>query len=218
MQLSRIVDAALGSSAKVKLLRSLLLDSKPKSGRTLAREVGMSHAQVLRVLAELSVNGLVRIERVGGTHAYSIQEHALPVTELLRPLFERERSLPDEAAHRIVAAVKTPTVAVSAFGSVVRQHDHAESDLDLIFIVETAAQQRKLEDELAGHVAAHASQMGVRLGPYVVMRDELARRFRARDAFTLEVSRTARCVSGKTLLEVISSGAKKAQNAKRRSQ
>ena len=84
MQLSRIVDAALGSSAKVKLLRSLLLDSKPKSGRTLAREVGMSHAQVLRVLAELSVNGLVRIERVGGTHAYSIQEHALPVTELLR--------------------------------------------------------------------------------------------------------------------------------------
>lgn len=217
MQISRIVDVALGSPAKVRLLRTLLLDSKPKSGRALAREVEMSHAQVLRVLAELSANGLVRMQRVGRTHAYSIQAEALPVTELLRPLFERERALPDEAARRVAAAVKTPTMAISAFGSVVKRSDRPESDLDLVFVVHTAADRDALEDELAGHVATRASEMGLRLGPYVVTKRDLERRFHSKDRFVIELTRTARRVSGKTLLEVISTGSTKNQDTRRRS-
>lgn len=216
MQITRIVDVALGSSAKVRLLRLLLLDSKPKSGRALAREVGMSHAQVLRVLAELSASGLVRVERIGRTHAYSAQRKALPVTELLRPLFERERALPDEAARRIAAAIKTSTIAISMFGSVAKREDQPESDLDLVFVVRAASDRRALENELTGRVATLASELGLRIGPYVITRPDLERRFHAKDRFVLELTRTARRVSGKTLLEVISSGASKVQDAKRR--
>lgn len=42
MQLTRIVDVALSSPAKVKVLRRLALDTRPRSGRALAREVGMN--------------------------------------------------------------------------------------------------------------------------------------------------------------------------------
>lgn len=216
MQVSRVLDVALGSPAKVKLIRALLFDSKPKSGRALAREVGMSHAQVLLVLADLTENGLVRMDRVGRTHAYSIRAQAFPITELLRPLFERERALPDLAARRIAAAVKTSTIAVSSFGSVVRQEDHSGSDLDIVFVVATSAHRRALDDELAGPVAQLAADLGLRLGPYVLTARELERRFRAQDRFVRELTRTARCISGKTLLEVITSGSKEAQDSKRR--
>ena len=213
MQLTRILDVALSSPAKVKLLRRLVLDSTPLSGRALAREIQMSHAQVLQVLEELRLHGLVRLERIGRAHVYSAQQNALVVAELLVPLFRGERDLAAETARRVAAAVRTPALAVAMFGSVAKQVDHPESDLDLAFVVRDAAARRSMEEELMGDVAAVAASLGVRLGSYVITQAELRTRYTARDRFTRELTGTARRVAGKTLLEVISSGAQKVQDA-----
>lgn len=215
MQLTRIVDVALSSPAKVKVLRRLALDTRPRSGRALAREVGMSHARVLHVLDELHENGIVKFERVGRAYAFSLARASLPVGELLLPLFRKEDVLAELAASRIASSVRTPTISVSMFGSVAKRSDDAASDLDLVFVVQTKERTNALEAELAGAVADFATSLGVRIGPYVVTPAELARRYRSRDRFIRDVVASARRVSGRTLMEVISAGSSKAQDAKR---
>src|SRR5579862_6605237 len=180
MQLSRFLDVALSSAAKVKVLRRLALDSKPASCRAVARAVGMSHAQVLRIMQELHSDGILRLEQVGRSHAYTLQKDATPVKSILLPLFQKERSLPDEVAREIAASVRIPTLSVSTFGSVAKGTDHPESDLDMIFIVQSAKQRSTLEAELAGDVGDRSASMGVRLGPFVITVAEAQKRFRRR--------------------------------------
>ena len=218
MKINRFLDVALASAAKVKVLRRLALDSKPKSGRALARDVEMSHAQVLRVLQELHGERLVHLERVGRSYAYSLRRDVLFVKDILVPLFQKERRLPDELAQQIVASIRTPTLSVCVFGSVAKGTDHAESDLDMAFVVQGRPAQSSLGEELAGEVADKAAALGVTLGPFVITRAELQRRFRARDPFVRELTSTCQHVSGAYLTEVISRGSTTRQNAKSRSQ
>lgn len=215
MQLTRFLDVALSSAAKVKILRHLVLDSKPKSGRALAREVEVSAAQVRLVLQELHGDGLVYLERVGRSHVYSLRNETFPVRELLIPLFKKERGLSYEVACQVAAATRTPTLSICLFGSVAKGSDHAESDLDLAFVVQGTVEERALREELAGEVADKAASLGVMLGPYVITRSELRRRHRERDHFIRELVNTAQCVSGYHLMEVILRGFKKGQDSKR---
>lgn len=215
MQLTRFVDVALSSAAKVKVLRRLVLDSKPKSGRALAREIEVSPAQVRLVLQELHGDGIVYLDRVGRSYVYSLRRETLPVRELLVPLFEKERGVADEIARQIAGIVRTPTVSICLFGSVAKGEDHAESDFDLAFIAPGKAEERALGEELAGDVADRATALGVKLGPYVITRGELQKRYRAKDRFTRELVNTARLVTGHHLMEVILRGTEKDKDSER---
>lgn len=217
MQITRFLDVALASATKVKVLRRLVLDSKPKSGRALARDVEMSHAQVLHVLHELHSEGIVLLERIGRSYAYSLRRDALPVKDILIPLFQKERSLPADVAHRVAAAIETPTLSISIFGSVAKGADHAQSDLDMVFVVEGRPAQLSLEEEIAGAVSDTATSLGVTLGPYVITRVDLQRKYRANDPFIRELASTCRQVSGSLLMEVISGGSSRLKDAESRS-
>ncbi|MEW6352622.1 MAG: hypothetical protein AB1646_26545 [Thermodesulfobacteriota bacterium] len=107
-------------------------------------------------------------------------------------------------ARQIAASVRTPTLSVSVFGSVAKETDRAESDLDMAFVVKGRAEKASIEEELAGEVADRAVSLGASLGPFVITRLDLQRRFRAGDPFVREVASTSRHVSGGLLMEVIS--------------
>ena len=214
MQINRFLDVALASAAKVKVLRRLVLDSKPKSGRALARDIGMSHAQILHVLQELHAEGMVHLDRIGRSCVYSLRREIAPVKDILVPLFQKERGLPDVIAQQIARSVKTRILSISIFGSVAKGTDHAASDLDMAFVVPDPSAQSSLKEELAGDVADKAASLGVTLGSFVLTRAELQRRYRARDSFIRELLDTARHVSGAYLMEVISRGSSTRKNSK----
>ena|GEM_PF-623828 len=214
MRLTRFLDAVLSSAAKVKILRRLVLDPKPKSGRAIAREVDVSPAQVRLILQELHEEGILHLERVGRSHVYSLRRETLPIKEILVPLFEKERDLPDQIARRIADSVRTHTLSACLFGSVAKGADHAESDLDMAFVVQGKTEERALQDELAGETADKAASLGVTLGPFVITLTEFQRRYRARDPFVCEVVNRGRLVAGLHLTEVLARVSKKAQNSK----
>jgi predicted nucleotidyltransferase len=212
VQLTRFLDVVFASAAKVKVLRQLALDSKARSGRALAREIHLSHGQVLRVLRELHGEGIVRLERIGRSSVYSLRHDALAVMEVLVPLFRREQALPEEMARKIVTSVRTPTLSISVFGSVAKGADRAGSDLDMVIVVKGRAERVSVEEELAGDVADRAAALGTTLGPFVITRIDLRRRFRAGDPFVREITTAARHVSGALLMEVISGVGSKPQD------
>lgn len=88
-----MLDAALGSPSRVRLLRVLALASAAMSGRAAGRAAGVAHRAAVRALAQLVDSGVVRVEPGATAHAYSMAP-AHPLTKRLRRLFEREAEQP----------------------------------------------------------------------------------------------------------------------------
>ena len=214
MKLNQILDHLLGSPSRIRLLRELTLRPHSRSGRALGRDVGLSPPQVHAILQDLHHEGVVSLERVGRTYVYRLKRQVAPVAELLIPLFEKERDLVDAVTRQILAAVRTPLKSAYLFGSVSKKTDHAESDLDLAFVVKNKSLQEQAEDEFAGQVADVAQSLGVKLGPYVMTLSDMRRRYREKDPFVRDIFITGRHLAGATLFELVTHVAKKGQNAK----
>jgi len=201
MQLTRILDDLLSSAGKVRILRELIFrKDRPMSGHLLASYTGLSPSQSHKILHELHRARVVQVTRVGNSHCYTVSPAVLPVTHILKPLFESERSLLDEAISSILDTVKTPCDSVYLFGSVSRGDDDPESDMDLAFVTANARNKQSLDDELLSSVADVADERGITLGSTVFTRREVRDRFKAGDAFVREIFLKGRCVRGDFLM------------------
>lgn len=84
-----MLDAALGSPSRVRLLRVLALASVEMSGREAGRQAGVAHRAAVRALGQLVKSGVVRVTPGATAHAYTMAPQH-PLTKRLRRLFERE--------------------------------------------------------------------------------------------------------------------------------
>ncbi len=153
MRLDDPLDDIFASASHVRLLRALF--SLPiglgRSGRDLARRAGVSHPRATRVLANLSEQGLVAVERLPRTDLYRLnRQHAL--VEPLGQLFELEPKLKFELLSLVARELKArrlPVTEARIFGSAARSTMAPGSDVDLALVtsrqsvpaVEAAAQE-----------------------------------------------------------------------------
>jgi predicted nucleotidyltransferase len=121
------------------------------SGRDLARRAGLSHPRANQVLADLSEQGLVAVQRLPRTDLYRLnQHHAL--AEPLGKLFELEPKFKLELFSLVARELRSrrlPVKEARIFGSAARGAMAATSDVDLALVtsrdsvaaVEAAAQE-----------------------------------------------------------------------------
>jgi len=153
MRLDDPLDDIFASASHVRLLRALfaLPIDMGRSGRDLARRAGVSHPRATQVLATLSEQGLVAVERLPRTDLYRLnRRHAL--IEPLGQLFELEPKLKFELLSLVATELKArrlPVTEARIFGSAARSSMAPESDVDLALVtsrqsvpaVEAAAQE-----------------------------------------------------------------------------
>lgn len=133
--------AGLFSPTLAKLLRVLLGDATPKTGREIARAAQVSSAQgntLLRRLAELGI--VIETDQPPAKLYLVNNAHILvpPIREILRS----NVSLLDELVDKLPTLPVVPVIAV-LFGSVMRGEDHETSDLDLYLVFDDSVQMDK---------------------------------------------------------------------------
>ena len=152
MHLDEPLNDVLASASHVRLLRALfaLPSGMGRSGRDLARRAGVSHPRASQVLADLSEQGLVSVQRLPRTDLYRINPHHALV-EPLGKLFEFEPKLKFDLLSLVARELRTrrlPVKEARIFGSAARGEMAPSSDVDLALVtsresvaaVEAAAQ------------------------------------------------------------------------------
>ncbi|HEX6751865.1 MAG TPA: nucleotidyltransferase domain-containing protein [Longimicrobium sp.] len=205
--LTNVLDAVLGSTAKVKILRALLPLTSAVSGREAKLLSGVrSQGGALQALTELAQLGVLHEERIRGARLYRVNR-AHHVTAALSALFQIEgqrlsslRALIENhtAAKGLIKRVQ----AVILFGSAARGDARPGSDLDLFVVADSTRGTARLRDALDDVAQEAARTLGLNISALVMPNVQLRRRWRAGDPLLRNIEAEGRVLLGASLPEL----------------
>lgn len=201
------LDDVLGTTTQVQVLRALLPQRDPVSGREVER---LSHARsrsaLSRALDQLTGLGIVQRRQLAGTHLFQVnREHDLfPAIEAL---FQAEAARFAEFRTAVAAALEEAGVAravlsVVVFGSMARGDAHPESDLDLLAATAGDDAVDAVNDALLARAEALQARFGFRISPIVLPRSRIMERFREGDPLMKNILDDGRTLLGASFREV----------------
>ena len=201
------LDAALGTTTKVRVLRALIHLNSPVSGNEAQRLARVRSADSMwTALEELTDLGILSREQTRGSHLYRFnREHDLSAP--LAALFEAEsrrlvrlRDWLREALQR--AELAHAVRSVMLYGSNVRGEATARSDVDLLVIAEDETAVSVVRDALLAGTPALERRHGLRISPYVLSRERVEARHREGDPLMRTIAEEGRVVLGEPLQEI----------------
>ena len=172
MQINSPLDKILDSETKVRMLRIFCRKGGDASGREMARMVGVTPKTAHEVLQDLLKGGVLMMRSVGRTYLFSLNEKRTIVRDVLKPLFREEDILIESLLQNISSVVKKSSLkdeilSVVLFGSIQEKTERADSDVDLMVIVKTAAMKKRAEDLFSEIDAKLSESWGNLISPYV---------------------------------------------------
>ena len=138
MDFDRPLDQFLGSPARVGVLRAIcaLPRGYAATGREIARRAAVTHPLEIRILADLTEEGLIHRERVGRADTYRLNT-AHVLADLLCGLFKREKDIRADLMSFLreqVSSHAAPARAAYLFGSAVQGPMRPDSDIDVALV------------------------------------------------------------------------------------
>ncbi|MDO8580206.1 MAG: nucleotidyltransferase domain-containing protein [Candidatus Omnitrophota bacterium] len=166
----------LGSETKIKIIKFLLSHEAAMSEREIASILNTSHMSVNRTMQELAELNLVHYMVVGKAHLWKVNRNsyayrmleklltnveiwANPLTELKQTIL---RALPLRAVERVVL-----------FGSIAKNAENPDSDIDVFILVKNAESQKRIEDVVERLSNECLEAFGNRLSPYILTEQQL---------------------------------------------
>jgi len=207
MRMQRPLDDLFGRRSKVALLRYLVLSRRETTGRDLARSVGMDHKSCLQSLKELGREGIVNMRGVGQAWFIRLDPDFPLVRDVLVPLFEWERGLPERLARDIRKSLGRDALSIFLFGSTAKGTDEAASDVDLLIVARDRAAIRLLREKAHDNFDRLIKEYS-RVPQHVYMTArEFAAKYYKGDRFLSEILRTGRHLDGLREDEILKHGA-----------
>jgi predicted nucleotidyltransferase len=198
----RPLDEIFAAPSHVSVLRALLDSAQGMSGREVGRRARISHAAATRALHRLTHCGVVQRLGSGTTQLFRLDQANVLVTDLLRPLFLRERETYRHLLELLRRTAKRSDATVVLYGSAAREQETPDSDLDLLLIAPSAG-EREATHELGAMIAEEVGrQLGYRVAPMVLTRAQL--RQRRDEPLIAAIRREGIVVSGDGLEEMLS--------------
>lgn len=165
MVIHRPYDEVLRSWSHVAVLRALLDSNAGLSGNEVARMSGMQPRSALKALTSLEQLGIVRRQRGGRDHLFTLNRSHHLVTEGLLPLYGAELSFRRALEKSVRSVLSKRVICAIIFGSVVRKQESAESDLDLFCLVQSGKKKEEVRQSLTSAASALQNTFGVKLAP-----------------------------------------------------
>jgi predicted nucleotidyltransferase len=206
--LFRPLDAILGTTTKIQILRALLPLDSPVTGREAQRLAGVrSTVGAMTALNELTVLGILLRGGSPSTHQYRVnREHEMEPP--LRAIFELERrradvlrGLLDEALAR--AGVRASIRSVVLFGSEARRDARPGSDLDLLLVLDSPERIAEVERALTDVSAEVRGRLGVRVDGIVIDAGRVRERLDAGDPLMETIRAEGRVLLGEPFDDVV---------------
>lgn len=198
---------ALGTPAKVALLRLLAGGGDPVSQREAARRTGIQVRSAQRALDDLVALGVVT--RLAGGREYLVHlntEHRL--APALAILFDAEADLfrtLRESLGQVAARQRPQPLALLLFGSAARGDDRLDSDLDILGVARTAVDAGALLEDLAETAAGIRKTFGAELRPVVLTLAQLRGQWRTRGSLPRRAAEDALLIFGRSLPDLVRS-------------
>lgn len=197
------LDDALGSRAKVRLLRLFITTAEPVSGREAGRRIGMAKRAADLALRDLTAMGLVSREKASSQMLYRANVRHVLVRFALQPLFAGEVQATGKMFAALRSAIgaagnrlgKSPAWA-GLYGSVARGDETPESDIDLAVIVQSRAEVLHAQDTLSELAPRFTEDFGRKLSPLVMTVMQLRRLAAAKDPLVDGLIRDGRQIAG----------------------
>jgi predicted nucleotidyltransferase len=184
-------------ATRARVLDVLLSNRTPLSGRTVARQAGLSPTTTNGALGDLAAHGIVKSNTKGRAHLWVLQED----NDLVKQM-EGFARVPDKMAGQVVVnALGSEPISVMLFGSVARGESGPSSDVDLLVI----AKDRKQGQNFRRHAHKASSALRQKVGRPVqitVIEQDSITRDKISD-FIKQVSRDGRTLRGKKLTELV---------------
>jgi predicted nucleotidyltransferase len=176
LKFNRVLDDVFSTWSHVAVMRALYDSRQGVTGRETARISGMNHRACLKALTELEGLAIVRRQRGGRDHLFSLNRKHVLVERGVLPILGLEREFPKTLFVFLKKHLGKHVDSLIVFGSVARKEETAESDLDLCLVVEKDSLKSLAQDaahEIAGLVL---EEFGARLSPLMLSRREFAER------------------------------------------
>lgn len=169
----------LKSEAKLKVIKFLLRHEAAMSEREIASVLRISHMSVNRTMQELADLNLVHYAVVGKAHLWKVNHNSYayrmfdkliknmevwidPLTELKQIIL---RKLPLKRIERVVI-----------FGSISKNAEKPDSDIDVFILTRDAQSQKKVEEVVEDLSNECLETFGNRLSPYILTEQQYNRK------------------------------------------
>ncbi len=208
MKLTNPLDRILDNEAKVRILRFLIRTNAEWNGRQIAKEIGISPATAHKALQSLNREGVLLLRNVGKTHIYNLNQGNFTVTDMLKPLFNRENKILEYILKAIkrkisISTIRRDIVSIALFGSISSYKGHPASDIDLIVIVKNAKIKHQAELIFEDIGKKISKKFGNNLSPYINSEREFKSKYRKGLNVIKSILKSHRIIVGAPLEKII---------------
>ncbi len=195
MIIHRVFDEVFRSWSHVAVLRALLDTSTGSTGNEVARVSGMQPRSALKALTSLEALGIVRRQRGGRDHIFTLNREHFIVRDAILSLYNSERQFPEVLVNELKAILKSPVVSAVMFGSAARREETPQSDLDICCVVKSEKQKDVVRDILNDQAGILFRKYGVKISPLLFTVDEL--RKKSKNQIIKSIIEDGRVITGK---------------------
>jgi predicted nucleotidyltransferase len=199
MVVNRVLDEVFSKWSHLAVLRVLQDSGVGMSGREIARMSGLSPKQSLIALSCLEELGVVKRQRGGRDHLFTINFNQILVKEGVLPLLKLERDYLNRLLTDIKKQLSRHTVSIILFGSAARNEETISSDLDICIVTSSAIQRKKSEDIINSSASHLYDLYGVKLSPIYFSAAEFKKKGLNDKPPVNEIVKEGRAFSGKSI-------------------
>lgn len=203
MLLHRPFDEVFRSWSHVAVLRTLLDTTTGRTGNEVARMSGMQPRSALKALSSLEELGIVRRQRGGRDHIFTLNRDHFLVKNAVSILYQSEKQFEEVTYSALSSLLRSKTVNVTVFGSTARHEETSLSDLDICCVVRSEKDKEALRALLNQESPRLYREFGVKIAPMFFTVAEA--KTRKNTPLLRRIAKEGKLLSGKKLEELVGS-------------
>jgi len=179
----------LNSKTRLKIVKFLLTHEASMSEREIASILKVSHMSINRTMRELSEVNFVDFVTIGKAHLWKVNRKSYAfkaLSEFIKGISGIQKPLDDLKDMILTNIPKTLVKKVVLFGSVAKDAEKTDSDIDIFFLVKNSKDKEKLGFALEKLSNTCLETYGNRLSPYILT--EQGAKKKARAKFLYEIN------------------------------
>lgn len=196
--LLRPLSVIFGAPGHISILRALSRAGRGLTGRETARAAGMAQRAALDGLGRLEGAGVVRKTPAGRAFLFELRRDNRLLTDGILPLLEAEAAIRSGVFERLKRAVEKHVISAWIFGSTARGEERAESDLDVLLLVERREHIEPARKRVSSVFEGLRKDFDVSPSLLVMTRLEFVRGYRAGKEFMRNVVKDGETLAGRS--------------------